>query len=85
MTGVGEDNSLRLLLNQSHHGKPIKYRIYISEVGTTVSKVLLKPINTNVQRFFQVYFDINPLYVGEQRFHIHGIHFVQVGISDTSV
>ena len=41
VTGVGEDNSLRLNFNQSYHGEPLKYRVYISEVGTTVSKVAL--------------------------------------------
>ena len=61
--GVGIDNSLQITLNSTTTGKKVRYRIFISEVGTTVSKV---------------FFDIDPLYRGHQTFHIHGIHYVQV-------
>ena len=37
--GVGFDNSLRLTMNSTFRGLKVKYRIYISEVGTTKSKV----------------------------------------------
>ena len=37
--GVGYENSLRMSLNSTISGESIKYRIFISEVGTTVSKV----------------------------------------------
>jgi len=60
--GVGIDNSLQITLNSTTTGKKVRYRIFISEVGTTVSKV---------------FFDIDPLYRGHQTFHIHGIHYVQ--------
>ena len=39
VTGVGYENSLRLLLKASYNGMKLKYRAFISEVGTTVSKV----------------------------------------------
>ena len=37
--GVGYENSLRMSLNSTVNGERVKYRIFISEVGTTVSKV----------------------------------------------
>ena len=37
--GVGFDNSLRVTMNSTFRGVKVKYRIYISEVGTTQSKV----------------------------------------------
>ena len=37
--GVGYENSLRMSLNTTINGESVKYRIFISEVGTTVSKV----------------------------------------------
>ena len=61
--GVGFDNSLKITMNSTITGKKVRYRIFISEVGTTVSKV---------------FFDIDPQYQGHQTFHIHGIHYVQV-------
>ena len=63
VTGVGYDNSLRVLLKHSYQGTKLIYRVYISEVGLTNSKV---------------FFDIDPTYQGDQKFHIHGIHYVQV-------
>ena len=63
VTGVGYDNSLRVLLNPSYKEEKIIYRVYISEVGLTNSKV---------------FFDVDPSYLGDQKFHIHGIQYVQV-------
>ena len=40
--GVGLENSLRIKLNKHINEKKITYRVFISEVGTTVSKVLTK-------------------------------------------
>ena len=63
MTEVGEQNSLKLVLGSKLDGKPVKYRVFISEAGTTISKV---------------FFDVDPAYPGEQTFFLHGIHYVQV-------
>ena len=40
VAGVGYKNSLRLTMNSTVSGVPVKYRVFISEAGTTVSKVL---------------------------------------------
>ena len=40
--GVGFENSLRITMNSSNNGEGLKYRIFISEVGTTVSKVKIE-------------------------------------------
>ena len=37
--GVGHENSLKLSLVKKQKSQNIKYRVFISEVGTTVSKV----------------------------------------------
>ena len=42
VTGVGLENSLRLTMSPMYGGRSVKYRIYISEIGTTRSKVILK-------------------------------------------
>jgi hypothetical protein len=63
VTGVGEQNSLKLDLGSQLNGKPVKYRVFISEAGTTISKV---------------FFDVDPAYPGEQTFFLHGIHYVKV-------
>jgi len=63
VAGVGYKNSLRLTMNSTVSGAPVKYRVFISEAGTTVSKV---------------FFDVDPVYQGYQTFHLHGIHYVQV-------
>ena len=57
-------------MNSTITGKKVRYRIFISEVGTTVSKV---------------FFDIDPQYQGHQTFHIHGIHYVQVHIKFSEI
>ena len=38
--GVGKKNGLQLVMNPEPKGVPVKYRIFISELGTTYSKVL---------------------------------------------
>ena len=43
--GVGFENSLRITMNSSNNGEGLKYRIFISEVGTTVSKVKIEEIS----------------------------------------
>ena len=63
--GVGPDNSLRVTLNPVFRDQHVKYRISISEVGTTQSKV---------------FFDVSPDYPGTQSFFLHGIHYVQVSL-----
>ena len=55
MTGVGEQNSLKLVLGSKLDGNPVKYRVFISEAGTTISKV---------------FFDVDPAYPGEQTFFL---------------
>ena len=37
--GVGKNNGLQLVMNPEPNGVPVKYRIFISEIGTTYSKV----------------------------------------------
>ena len=64
MTGVGEQNSLRLNLGLQLAGQAVKYRVFISEAGTTTSKV---------------FFDVDPAYPGQHTFFLHGIHYVKVG------
>ena len=63
VTGVGEQNSLNLILGPELDGKPVRYRVFISEAGTTTSKV---------------FFDVDPAYPGQHTFFLHGIHYVQV-------
>ena len=38
--GVGLENSLRIKLNKDLEDEDVHYRVFISEVGTTVSKVI---------------------------------------------
>ena len=64
MTGVGAQNSLRLTLGLQLAGQAVKYRVFISEAGTTTSKV---------------FFDVDPAYPGQHTFFLHGIHYVKVG------
>ena len=40
--GVGKNNGLQLVMNPEPKGVPVKYRIFISEIGTTYSKVIKK-------------------------------------------
>ena len=40
MQGVGLENSLRIKLNKDLEEEDVHYRVFISEVGTTVSKVI---------------------------------------------
>ena len=60
---MGEQNSLKLVLSSGLNNQTMKYRVFISEAGTTTSKV---------------FFDVDPTYPGEQTFFLHGIHYVQV-------
>ncbi|XP_023326126.1 acid-sensing ion channel 4-like [Eurytemora carolleeae] len=62
--GVGKKNGLVLQLNPAPYSVPVLYRIFISEIGTTYSKV---------------YFDVDIGKSGEIDFDIHGLHFVQAG------
>ena len=62
--GVGKKNGLLLNMNPVPNSVPVLYRIFISEIGTTYSKV---------------YFDVDMSKKGEVDFDIHGLHFVQVG------
>ena len=63
MTGVWEENSLKLVLGSQLNGKPVMNRVFIFEAGTTI---------------FKLFFDVDPAYPGEQTFFLHGIHYVQV-------
>ena len=81
--GVGLENSLRIKLNKDLEDEDVHYRVFISEVGTTVSKV----ISDDKYRFiiwkliiniFKVFIDIVPTNENEHFFHLHGIHYVQV-------
>ena len=78
--GVGFDNSLRLTMNSTYRGLKVKYRIYISEVGTTQSKVKNFIFLAVVTFSTKVFFDVDPDYLGTQLFHLHGIHYVQVKV-----
>ena len=55
VAGVGYKNSLRLTMNSTVEGVPVKYRVFISETGTTVSKVgedsLIYYLNTKLACF----------------------------------
>jgi len=62
--GVGKNNGLQLVMNPEPNGVPVKYRIFISEIGTTYSKV---------------YFDVRTSLLQEVNFDIHGLHYVQAG------
>ena len=81
--GVGLENSLRIKLNKDLEDEDVHYRVFISEVGTTVSKV----ISDDKYRFIngkltidilKVFIDIVPTNENEHFFHLHGIHYVKV-------
>ena len=46
--GVGLENSLRIKLNKDIEKEYVHYRVFISEVGTTVSKVMT---NTSLSNY----------------------------------
>ena len=81
--GVGLENSLRIKLNKDLEDEDVHYRVFISEVGTTVSKVIsddkYRFINWKLTiNILKVFIDIVPTNDNEHFFHLHGIHYVQV-------
>lgn len=78
---MGLENSLRIKLNTHVDKKEVRYRVFISEVGTTVSKVI-KKIRFIILKYesltIKVFIDIDPTNEDEQFFLLHGIHYVQV-------